>query len=192
MIAGVPRSTSKTTTAAIHEAALPLFVGNGFAATTMDAIAGAAGVSRRTLYRYFADKEEVFFEYHERETAVLDGLLASGSSDALLAILRQFAGELTADREVLALRAQVVSRTPHLLGRALQRRSDWERRVAEWLAAGAGIEAPTLEMRVASAAAMGALYVAVREVVFNGRPLHRTVDRALELVADVVDAVVRA
>lgn len=185
------RSNSKTTTTAIHEAALPLFVGNGFAATTMDAIADAAGVSRRTLYRYFADKEEVFFEYHDRETVVLDELLASASSDALLAILRQFARELTADREVLGLRAQVVSQTPHLLGRALQRRSDWERRVAEWLAERAGLDAPTLEMRVACSAAMGALYVAVREVVYNGRPLHRTIDRALALVADVVDEAVR-
>ncbi|CAG7843964.1 HTH-type transcriptional repressor Bm3R1 [Pseudoclavibacter triregionum] len=43
---------------AIHRAAFELADERGYAATTMDAIAERAGVSRRTLFNYFATKED--------------------------------------------------------------------------------------------------------------------------------------
>ncbi|SFZ76054.1 TetR/AcrR family transcriptional regulator [Chitinimonas taiwanensis] len=43
----------------IMEAALELFVARGFSATRMEEIARAAGVTAGTLYRYFANKEEL-------------------------------------------------------------------------------------------------------------------------------------
>lgn len=42
----------------IHEAAWELTQGNGYAATTVEAIAERAGVSRRTFFNYFACKED--------------------------------------------------------------------------------------------------------------------------------------
>ncbi|WP_125106328.1 TetR/AcrR family transcriptional regulator [Gulosibacter massiliensis] len=42
----------------IHEAARDLVEANGFAATTIAAIAERAGVSRRTLFNYYATKED--------------------------------------------------------------------------------------------------------------------------------------
>ena len=44
----------------ILEAALGLFVEKGFAATKIEDIARAAGVTRGTPYLYFANKEEIF------------------------------------------------------------------------------------------------------------------------------------
>ena len=41
-------------------AALDLFVERGFAATRLDDVAAQAGVSKGTLYLYFANKEELF------------------------------------------------------------------------------------------------------------------------------------
>jgi AcrR family transcriptional regulator len=41
-------------------AALDLFVERGFAATKLDDVAARAGVSKGTLYLYFASKEELF------------------------------------------------------------------------------------------------------------------------------------
>src|SRR3954469_7259386 len=41
-------------------AALDLFVERGFAATRLDDVAARAGVSKGTLYLYFANKEELF------------------------------------------------------------------------------------------------------------------------------------
>ncbi|HMQ03167.1 MAG TPA: TetR family transcriptional regulator [Pyrinomonadaceae bacterium] len=45
--------------AGISEVAQELFVSKGYEATTIDEIAAAAGMSRRTFFRYFASKEDV-------------------------------------------------------------------------------------------------------------------------------------
>lgn len=45
----------------ICDAALALFERQGSAATTVDQIAGAAGISQRTFFRYFARKEHAAF-----------------------------------------------------------------------------------------------------------------------------------
>ncbi|MFA7665316.1 MAG: TetR/AcrR family transcriptional regulator [Burkholderiaceae bacterium] len=42
------------------DAALDLFVERGFAATRLDAVAARAGVSKGTLYLYYASKEDLF------------------------------------------------------------------------------------------------------------------------------------
>ena len=41
-------------------AALDIFVEKGFAATRLDEVAERAGVVKGTLYRYFANKDELF------------------------------------------------------------------------------------------------------------------------------------
>jgi len=51
------------TRARIAEAALELFTTNGYDETTIDQIAGAAGVGRRTVFRHFATKEAMLFDH---------------------------------------------------------------------------------------------------------------------------------
>ncbi len=46
----------------IMEAALGAFAAKGFAATTVDEIAARAGLTKGTIYLYFADKETLFVE----------------------------------------------------------------------------------------------------------------------------------
>lgn len=55
---GRPRDPDKD--AAILEAAIALFLERGFGATSMDAIAERAGVSKMTLYARFKQKDELF------------------------------------------------------------------------------------------------------------------------------------
>ncbi|MBO9589765.1 TetR/AcrR family transcriptional regulator [Devosia sp.] len=43
----------------IVDAGLKLFAGNGYEATTLDAIAAEAGISRRTFFHYFKSKDEI-------------------------------------------------------------------------------------------------------------------------------------
>jgi AcrR family transcriptional regulator len=47
---------------AILDAATDLFLRDGYLGTTMDAIAAAAGVSKQTVYKHFADKRRLFSE----------------------------------------------------------------------------------------------------------------------------------
>jgi AcrR family transcriptional regulator len=54
------------TRAAIADAAVALFADRGFADTTMEDVADAAGVSRRTAYRHFPSKDDLVFEQPRR------------------------------------------------------------------------------------------------------------------------------
>lgn len=55
-LAGRPEATSH---AEIEQVAFRLFAERGFDGTTLDAIAEGVGVSRRTLFRYFASKNDI-------------------------------------------------------------------------------------------------------------------------------------
>ncbi|MDG9881801.1 TetR/AcrR family transcriptional regulator [Pseudomonas putida CSV86] len=57
---GRPKDLAKRQ--AILEAAKDLFLANGYASTSMDAVATAAGVSKLTVYSHFNDKENLFAE----------------------------------------------------------------------------------------------------------------------------------
>ena len=48
------------TRGAILDAAGNLFSGQGFAATSVDAVAAAAGVAKGAVYHHFASKEAIF------------------------------------------------------------------------------------------------------------------------------------
>src|SRR5437016_2733375 len=51
---------SKRKRADILAAAREVFTNEGYMGTSMDAVAAQAGASKRTVYQYFADKEELF------------------------------------------------------------------------------------------------------------------------------------
>jgi len=57
---GRPVGGSERKRAAIVQAALRRFVQDGFAGTSVDAIAEEAGVSKRTIYNHYGDKESLF------------------------------------------------------------------------------------------------------------------------------------
>lgn len=58
----IPKARRNGSRVAIVEAAERLFLERGFGAVSMDELAAAAGVARRTLYNQFASKEEIFRE----------------------------------------------------------------------------------------------------------------------------------
>ena len=55
-----PRKLNQAKREAIIEAAIHEFHTHGFPATSMDRIAATAGVSKRTIYNHFADKDALF------------------------------------------------------------------------------------------------------------------------------------
>lgn len=54
------RAESEAIERRLREAAVEAFVTNGFDGTTMEAVAAAAGVTKRTLYAKYPDKEALF------------------------------------------------------------------------------------------------------------------------------------
>jgi AcrR family transcriptional regulator len=62
--------------ASILDAAREVFARHGFVGTTMDLIAGAAGVAKGTLYLYYPSKESIYL------AAVLEGLRALANETA--------------------------------------------------------------------------------------------------------------
>lgn len=60
----------------IGEAAARLFLAQGFAVTSMDAVAAEARVSKRTLYQYFPSKEVLFVTVIQQELEDLLSTLA--------------------------------------------------------------------------------------------------------------------
>jgi len=63
---------------AIVEAAEHLFLKRGFGAVSMDDLALAAGVARRTLYNQFSSKEEIFREMLLRVSGQLEDAFPAG------------------------------------------------------------------------------------------------------------------
>ncbi|HVX78247.1 MAG TPA: helix-turn-helix domain-containing protein [Bradyrhizobium sp.] len=62
---GVRERKRRETYERIIEKGLRLFVKNGYEGTTLDAIAEAAGISRRTFFYYFKSKEDVLLAAHD-------------------------------------------------------------------------------------------------------------------------------
>lgn len=79
---------------AVVDAATRLFLERGFGAVSMDDLAEAAGVARRTLYNQFASKEEIFREMLRRvsqqlEHALPPGIETSGEVEEVLRLVAQ-------------------------------------------------------------------------------------------------------
>lgn len=123
-----PRATRKAEIQArILQSALQLFRQNGVAETTMEAIAEAASVTKRTLYRYFPNKEAVADAYWldnvREKVAMLPELLRAypDSRSRLLAVFLDAAVGFKADP---ALARMHFSYRFQCIGRQLEEKAD--------------------------------------------------------------------
>jgi len=62
-LTGLRERKRQQTLARIAETGLKLFIKNGYEATTLDAIAEASGISRRTFFYYLKSKEDVLLAH---------------------------------------------------------------------------------------------------------------------------------
>lgn len=132
---GRPRVTSH---AQIEEVAFALFDERGFEATTMDEVAAAAGIGRRTLFRYYPSKNDVpwgrfdsslvHFAAHLRERDDLP--LGLAVREAVV----QFNAVPPEALEQHRRRMTLLLRTPALMAHSELRYAAWRAVVAEFVA----------------------------------------------------------
>jgi mycofactocin system transcriptional regulator len=129
--------------------ALRLFTEQGFEATTVEQIAAAAGVSRRTFFRYFDAKSDVLWNSFDAEVETIRGLLARTPADlAVMEAVRRavLAANHYRAQDVPELRTRVtlLSSVPELIASAAIHYDAWERAVVDFVARRSGQPADSL------------------------------------------------
>lgn len=154
---GLREEKRQQTLKRITQSAMSLFTKHGYEATTLDAIAEAAGISRRTFFHYFKSKDEILLSQQAGLGEQLVGALASeptrGSpAETLQAAMRKIAASYPLE-ELVAIDKLMMSieavqsrkqanyiRDEHLLLEALRERwpeeSDMSLRLAAQMAIG--------------------------------------------------------
>jgi AcrR family transcriptional regulator len=142
--------------------AMALFLDRGFEATTLDDIAAAADISRRSFFHYFASKEDVVFAWQEESTAALVAAVAArpasepmlaAAENAISAMVRQLE-----PGEAIAM-ACLKRDNPALQARDQVKYEKLERALAEALSKRAGQKAERLQARLVAVIATGAMRI---------------------------------
>jgi AcrR family transcriptional regulator len=107
-----------------------LFVAHGFDETSVDDIAAAAGIGRRTFFRYFATKADVLFADSPRELALLRaGLAGARPGEPYRAVVTRAVVEALrtapADREWALHRAHLIFTVPAAQAHAVRAWAQW-------------------------------------------------------------------
>jgi mycofactocin system transcriptional regulator len=128
----------------LEEAALRLFASVGYDETTVEDIAAAAGVSRRTFFRYFESKAAVLWGDFDAEVASLRSAFAAVTSDVpLMVAIRSVVVGVNhyraADVPELRMRMHLIGSHPELAAEALRHYDAWEREVAAFAASRLGV-----------------------------------------------------
>ena len=127
----------------LSEVALRLLTDRAFDTLTIDQIAAAAGVSRRTFFRYFTSKEDVVFAFLDQWAVRLaaDIVARPAEEDPVAAVQNSFR-QLTAayDDRALAL-VRLVRETPSLREQERINREHLRMAVVDALATRLGLDA---------------------------------------------------
>ena len=164
---GLRERNRRRTAGDLEQAALRLFTERGYDAVTIDDIAGEAGVSRRTFFRYFATKEDVLFsDQPDRLVELRKALAARPVEEPVLGAVREailsMAGGYEDERDYLLRRITIMRGTPALLGRALIYQRSWEDALSALVADRLGVD-PLADLRpgVVAGSTMSALRTAI-------------------------------
>src|SRR5262245_47713573 len=175
----------------LRAAALKLFTERGFDHVTIDEIAEAAVVSRRTFYRYFESKEDVLLGRATEKLEYIRAALAEQPADlpalaavrnAILALADRY--EIERD-ERLAMR-RLLHETPSLAARNVEHQIAWETLLCEFLAQRLGDDADGLRSRVLAANVTSTVRAAIDAWTDAGgeSDLHTVVTDALQILAE--------
>jgi TetR/AcrR family transcriptional regulator, regulator of mycofactocin system len=183
---GRPPTTSREEIAA---AGLRLFAERGFEETTLDDIALAVGVSRRTILRYFESKNDITWgTFSEHLDGLRAGLAAADPHQPLMVTLRKaivaFNDYGEEQRTDLRHRMTLITTVPALQGHSMVRYADWCAVISQFVADRLRTDPDGHIPQVIANACLGAAMATYRHWIRNPDvDLLRELDAALGLLA---------
>jgi AcrR family transcriptional regulator len=195
-VAGAPASAAgwprrkQMTRKRLEDTSLRLFAERGFDQTTVDDLAAASGIGRRTIFRYFPSKNDIVFGALDERLRMLAAELESGRAAGLplLDMVRR-AFHATShyqpdELSSLALRIELIATVPSLQAHAALRYRAWEDTVEAAVTARTGVRGGVYARACAKAvvAVMWAAFDTWREAG-AGRDLPEIVDGAIDVLA---------
>jgi TetR/AcrR family transcriptional regulator, regulator of mycofactocin system len=159
-VPGQPGRRRVTSRAELEHAAFALFAANGFEQTTVDEIAAAAGIGRRTFFRYFPSKNDIPWGAFELELERMRVRLKACSReiplmDAIRLALIDFNRVAPAQVPLHRRRMELILRVPTLLAHSTLRFTAWRQVIAEFVAERTGSRPDDLAPQVIAHAVLG-------------------------------------
>jgi AcrR family transcriptional regulator len=151
------------TYARIQTEGMRLFLERGFEATTLDDIAQAADVSRRSLFHYFASKEEIVFSTKaDFPELIQEAIGRRPAEEPLLDMVENALFDMATRYKWDKARdfARLIQSTPALNAGDQAKYEKVERVLAKALADRKALPEPDIACRVTAAAAIGILKLA--------------------------------
>lgn len=150
-----------TSRSEISHIALELFLEQGFESTTVDDIAAAAGIGRRTLFRYFSSKNDLPWGDFASELARMKEHLESIPStvplrDALRDAVVDFNQFPNEEANLHRERMQLLLNVPSLIAHSTLRYASWRQVIAEFVAQRIGKPEESLEVQAIAWVCLGA------------------------------------
>jgi len=158
--AGHPGRRRVTSRAELEQTAFALFTARGFDATTVDEIAAAAGIGRRTFFRYFPSKNDIPWGAFEDELERMRVRLKACPPevplmDAIRVALIDFNRVAPAQVPLHRRRIELILRVPTLLAHSTLRFTAWREVVAEFVAERTGRRPDDLAPQAIAHAVLG-------------------------------------
>jgi mycofactocin system transcriptional regulator len=158
--AGHPGRRRVTSRAELEQTAFALFTARGFDATTVDEIAAAAGIGRRTFFRYFPSKNDIPWGAFEDELERMRVRLKACPPevplmDATRVALIDFNRVAPAQVPLHRRRMELILRVPTLLAHSTLRFTAWREVVAEFVAERTGRRPDDLAPQAIAHAVLG-------------------------------------
>ncbi|NUW41546.1 TetR/AcrR family transcriptional regulator [Nonomuraea rhodomycinica] len=166
---GLRERKKEKTRLAILDAALDLFLEQGYDSTTVEQIAGSVDISPRTFFRYFTSKDSLVLWFHDHGEEIITETLRSrppgeppftSMVHGLRAVLSDMQDSTPQDAERFLKLRRLLDDHPHLVGLSVARGAETERRLAAAVAERRGVDPADDRMsHLVVAIAMSALRV---------------------------------
>ncbi|WUH98995.1 TetR/AcrR family transcriptional regulator [Spirillospora sp. NBC_00431] len=187
---GLRERKKEATRRALHDAAMRLAAEHGLDDVTVEAIADAAGVSRRTFSNYFGGKEEALLYGAERRMRALLKAFESRPRDepswtALRTALNEQGHDAHGYDALCVAEARLACEHPAVMARLLACYARFERDFADLISVREGLPPGSVRPRVLAGAFLTALRIATlaETDVRPARPLAEAADETLTEMA---------